>query len=108
MRYQPKWETLKQLKLYEHPLDYNNPDESVVDIRLSTSRFYTARSIFPVTDEETPIAERPVGYEEHGQWRETIVTAMLAFISMETHSGPFDSPFYFSLPFMRIHSCLHV
>lgn len=54
--------------------------------------FYMA-SIFPVTDEETPIAARPVGYEEHGQPRETIVTAMLAFISMETHSIRF--PFLF-------------
>lgn len=61
--------------------------------------FYMARSIFPVTDEETPIAARPVGYEEHGQPRETIVTAMLAFISMETHSVHSIPPFYFSLPF---------
>lgn len=54
---------LKRLKLYE--LDYNNPDEPVVNAQLCILHFFVARSVFPVTDEETPIAAKPVGYEEH-------------------------------------------
>lgn len=79
------WEILKRLKLYE--LDYNNPDEPVVNAQLCILHFFVARSVFPVTDEETPIAAKPVGYEEHVHWRETIVTAVLMFISMETGSS---------------------
>ena len=42
-----KWQTeLKQVKLQEHPLDYNKRDEAVVDIRLSTSGFLHRQEVY--------------------------------------------------------------